>query len=353
MRATLYGLPVVNGRQVHYGPLDPKLCREIFIRAALVQGEWDSRAPFFQHNQRLFAEIEDLAQRTRNARLEVDEQAVFDFFDALVPEGIHNGAAFDKWRHAFEKDKPRALFLTREALLGQHTGQQARDFPPHLEHHGTRFPLSYRFDPGAADDGVTLQVALAALNQVSDIACEWLVPGLLEEKIAALIKALPQGVRRNFVPVPEFARAATAALHGDGAWSMGHGGRPPAHPQPLTDALAAFLARRTGQGVPRDAWRPEALSNHLRMNFRVLDDKGRILGEGRDLGELRRQLGGQASQAMALATSAAPTPFERESVTRWDFGDLPESVPLPLPGKGGNLSAFPALRMTAGGGVGQ
>ena len=337
MRATLYGLPVVNGRQVHYGPMDPKLCREIFIRAALVQGEWNSRAPFYQHNRRLFAEIEELSQRTRNARLVVDEQVVYDFFDALVPDGIHNGAAFDKWRHAFEKDKPKALFLTKEALLGQQTGTQARDFPPHLEHHGSRFNLSYRFDPGATDDGVTLQVPLAALNQVPAAACEWLVPGLLEEKLSALIKGLPQGIRRNFVPVPEFARAAAESL------ALKDN-------QALTDALAAFLARRTGQVVPRDAWRPEALPDHLRMNFRVLDDKGHTLAEGRDLAELRRQLGLQASQAMARTTSA--TPFERESVTRWDFGELPESVPLALPGKSGNLSAFPALRMTAVGGVG-
>ncbi|MEW5770769.1 MAG: ATP-dependent RNA helicase HrpA [Pseudomonadota bacterium] len=337
MRATLYGLPVVNGRPVHYGPIDPKLSRELFIRAALVQGDWDCRAPFFQHNRRLFDEIEDLAQRTRNARLEVDEQVVYDFFDAQLPEGIHNGAAFEKWRRETEKGQPKRLFLTREILMGG-TGQaQGRDFPPHLEHHGARFALGYRFDPGAADDGVTLQVPLAALNQVPALACEWLVPGLLEEKLAALLKGLPQGIRRNFVPVPEFARAAAEALAGAPA------------EQPLTDALAAFLGKRTGQAIPRDAWRPEALPPHLRMNFRVQDEQGKTLAEGRDLAELRQRLGVQASQAMARTTAAAASPYERESVSKWDFGDLPESVPLPAPERGGRLTAYPALRLTAAG----
>ena len=339
MRATLYGLPVVNGRQVHYGPIDPKLSRELFIRAALVQGEWDCRAPFFQHNQRLFDEIEDLAQRTRNARLEVDEQTVYDFFDTQVPAGIHNGAAFEKWRREAEKHQPKRLFLTREALMGQQTSAQARDFPPHLSHHGSLFPLGYRFDPGTKDDGVTLQVPLAALNQVPATACEWLVPGLLEEKITALLKGLPQGIRRNFVPVPEYARAAIEALGGTGEKAD----------QALTDALALFLVKRTGQAIPRDAWRPEALPNHLRMNFRVLDEKGHTLAEGRDLADLRQELGIKASQAMARTTSATSTPFERESVNKWDFGDLPESMPLSVPGRAGNLSAFPALQIAASG----
>ena len=360
MRATLYGLPVVNGRQVHYGPMDPVLAREIFIRAALVQGEWDCRAPFFQHNRQLLEEIEDLAQRTRNARLEVDEQVVYDFFDAQVPEGIHNGAAFEKWRREAEKAQPKRLFLTREILMDPQTPDQARDFPPHLKHHGTQFALGYRFDPGTADDGVTLQVPLAALNQVPGMACEWLVPGLLEEKITALIKSLPQGLRRNFVPVPEFARAAAEALavKGEGGRGKGHlADASTLHPSPFTlhliDALAVFLSKRTGQAIPRDAWRPEALPPHLHMNFRVQDEKGRTLAEGRDLAELRRQLGGRASQALARTasndTSSKASAFERENVTQWDFGDLPESVALSTPSKGGHLSAFPALQLTASG----
>jgi ATP-dependent helicase HrpA len=346
MRATLYGLPVVNGRQIHYGPLDPTLCRELFIRAALVQGDWDSRAPFFQHNRRLFDEIEDLAQRTRNARLELDEQRVFDFFDARVPEGIHNGAAFDKWRHGFEKDKPRGLFLSKEDLLDPQSDAQARDYPPFLEHHGSRFALGYRFEPGAPDDGVTLQVPLAALNQVPTAACDWLVPGLLEDKITALIKSLPQGIRRNFVPVPEFARAAAEAMGS---------GKPAPTPHSLLptlqDALATFLHKRTGQPIPRDAWRPEALPPHLHMNFRVLDDKGKSLAEGRDLLALRQQLGQQAAQAMAQTSTASEASLERASVSQWDFGDLPESVPLKAADKQGRIHAFPALKLTEEGGV--
>ena len=211
MRATLYGLPVVNGRKVHYGPIDPVKSRELFIRGALVEGEYECRAPFFLHNRKLLEEIDDLAHRSRNARVAVDEETLFRWFDDRIPEGIHNGAAFEKWRREAEAKSPRLLHLSRADLLDQR-GADAADFPPELDLSGVRFPLAYRFDPGAEDDGVTLLVPLAALNQVPATPCEWLVPGLLEEKIAALIKGLPQSIRRAFVPVPEFARAAAAAL---------------------------------------------------------------------------------------------------------------------------------------------
>ena len=338
MRATLYGLPVINGRAVHYGPLDPVLSRELFIRHALVRGEWDCRAPFFAHNQRLFREIDDLAQRTRNARLEVDEDTVFAFFDALVPADMHTGAAFERWRHGMEKTEPKRLFLTREALLGQHGHNPARDFPPHLEINGARFALSYRFAPGTQDDGVTLSTPLAALNQIDPARCDWLVPGLLADKITALLKGLPQGMRRNFVPVPEFARAAAESLSPDETRLS------------LTDALAAFLHKRTGHGVPREAWRPEALPAHLQMAYRVLDDTGKTLAEGRDLTALRASLGQEAAQALSQITRNTPQQaerFERDAVTQWDLGELPETVPLPA-GQG-RLQAFPALEVHGAG----
>ncbi|HNQ05387.1 MAG TPA: ATP-dependent RNA helicase HrpA [Thiobacillaceae bacterium] len=342
LRATLYGLPVVSGRPVHYGPIDPGLARELFIWGALVRGDWDCRAPFFQHNRRLMREVEELAQRTRNARLEMDEQVVYDFFDAQVPEGIHNGAAFERWRREAERSAPRRLFLGREVLMDGQAASRLRDFPPHVELHGSRFALGYRFEPGAADDGVTLQVPLAALNQVCAVTWDWLVPGLLEEKINALLKGLPQGMRRNFVPVPEFARAAAEGLRPE-VWKSAD-----ARESGLLTALSDFLARRTGYVVPQEAWRPEALPPHLRMNFRVLDDQGHTLAQGREPMELRRRLGQEASQALARRT-AADSPYERAQVTRWDFGDLPVSVPLRMPGPAGNLSAFPALELTRDG----
>jgi ATP-dependent helicase HrpA len=331
MRATLYGLPVVNGRKVHYGPIDPKLSREIFIRAALVEGEYDSRAPFLAHNRKLLADIDDLAHRARDARMAVDEEALYRFFDDRIPEGIHNGADFEKWRREAEARSPKLLHLERAALL-EKRGADPHDFPPELDLGGVRFALAYRFDPGAEDDGVTLLIPLAALNQVPETPCQWLVSGLLEEKISALIKGLPQSVRRAFVPVPEFARAAVAAL------------RATPRNTPLGDALADFLARATGQTVAREAWRPDALPAHLVMNFRVLDEANRILAEGRDLNALREKLGAQASASLGRAAAQATpsgVPQERDDIGRWDFGDLPERVELKSGGRG--VAAFPTL----------
>jgi len=185
--------------------------------------------------------------------------------------------------------------------------------------------VAYRFEPGAADDGVTLLVPLPALNQIDAVVCEWLVPGLLEEKCVALIKGLPQSLRRAFVPVPEFARAAAASL----ATSR------PSSQASLTDAIAAFLAKATGNAVPREAWRPEALPGHLRMNYRVQDEQGKVVAEGRDLAELRVKLGASASREL----DRAARDYTRTAVTRWDFGDLPDSVEF---GRG-RIRAFPAL----------
>jgi len=330
MRATLYGLPVVNARKVHYGPIDPVLSRELFIRGALVAGEFETRAPWFEHNRRLLEEIDDLAHRARNARLVVDEHQLYAFFDARVPEGIHNGAAFDKWRREAEKTQPRLLYLERADLLDSGHDSQEQAFPPQLELNGAQYPLAYRFDPGTEDDGVTLIVPLAALNQISPARCEWLVPGLLEEKIAALMKSLPQSIRRAFVPVPEYARAAAAALADN------------ARTTPLTDALAAFLSKSTGQLIPRDAWRPEALAPHLVMNFRVQDEAGKTLAEGRDLATLRQQLGGAASEELAKSAGQ----FQRDGITKWDFGNLPETATIDSGGR--VIAAFPALQCVDG-----
>ncbi|HEX8980080.1 MAG TPA: ATP-dependent RNA helicase HrpA [Parasulfuritortus sp.] len=327
MRATLYGLPVVNGRKVHYGPIDPVKAREIFIRSALVEGEYDTRSAFFGHNRKLLKDIDELSHRSRDARLAVDEQDLYAWFDERIPEDVHNGAAFERWLREAEAKSPRLLHLRREDLLKER-GADARAFPKELDLGGVKFALAYRFDPGAEDDGVTLLIPLAALNQVPAERCDWLVPGLLEEKMAALIKGLPQSVRRAFVPVPEFARAAAAAL------TPGAGG--------LTDALADFLARTTGQNIVRDAWRPEVLAPHLTMNYRVLDENNRILAEGRDLAALRRQLGGEASKSLQQAVA----PGERDEIGRWDFGDLPERVEVTSGGR--KVAAFPALAEDAG-----
>lgn len=321
-KATLYGLPVVNERRVHYGPIDPALCRDLFIRHALVRGEWNSRAPFFRHNLDLLTELDELTQRTRNARIEVDEEAVMAFFAARIPADIHTGAALDRWRRLAEKDNPRLLFLERADLFpAQHPGLDAH--PEWLDWAGQRWRLSYRFEPGAADDGITLIAPVEALKQIPAERCEWLVPGLIEARIEALIRSLPQSLRRNFVPVPDYARAAAAALTPSDT--------------PLTDALADFLETRSGVRIPQDAWREDALPPHLRMNFRILDADGRRIDESRDLAALRNAHGHTAQTSLANAS----THLERDHLTHWDFDTLPEQISLQR-GKQ-TLAAWPAL----------
>ena len=335
LRATLYGLPVVAGRKVHYGPIDPVLSREIFIRHALVAGEWDCRAPFFQHNRQLIETAQELAVRARDVRLEPDPQVLYEHFDAIVPAGIHNGRDFERWRRQAEASNPRLLFLERERLLAGQARTQT-DYPNEITLGGVRCALAYRFEPGAADDGVTLLLPVAALNQIPATACDWLVPGLLEEKIATLLKGLPQSLRRNFVPLPQYAQAATEALA-----PLARSEAPPS----LIESLTAFLKRTTGVEVPRTAWRPEALPPHLRLNIRVLDDKGKVLDEGRDLAELRMKLAEAARQAVRHSASD----WARGPISDWDLGDLPMEVTIAAGRQA--LVAYPALTLEADGSV--
>ena len=330
LKATLYGLPVINERRVHYGPIDATACRDLFIRHALVRGEWDSRAPFFRHNLDLLTELDELTQRTRNARIEVDEEIVAAFFSAHIPADIHTGADFDRWRRNAEKSNPRLLFLERADLFpAQHP--ELDTHPETLDWGGQRWRLSYRFEPGAADDGITLVAPVEALNQIPGARCEWLVPGFIEARIEAMIRSLPQGLRRNFVPVPDYARAAAAALNPSDT--------------PLTEALTDFLETRSGARIPRDAWREEALSPHLRMNFRLLDSNGHRIDESRDLAALRNAHGHTAQSNLASAS----THLERENLTHWNFDTLPEQISLPR-GKQ-ILTAWPALVEEADGRV--
>ncbi|TCO83169.1 ATP-dependent helicase HrpA [Plasticicumulans lactativorans] len=366
-RVTLYGLPVVVGRRVNYGPLDPALARQLFIRHALVERDFTCGAAFFHDNAALIAAIEALETKARRRDVLVDEEDLYRFYDARIPAGIYSGPAFFKWLKVAERDDPHVLHLTREVLMA-HAAADVTDarFPDHLLLNGVAFPLEYRFEPGAADDGVTLVVPLAALNQVPAARCEWLVPGLLPERIAALLKSLPKTLRRHFVPVPDTVEQLMQALA-------------PAD-RPLAEAMAAELTRSTGVPVPDDAWHADALPPHLAMNFRVVDPAGQVLGEGRDLPALRRTLGdaartsfGALASALAAAGAQAPatragapapatgdraaqrgprTPaavpaddpvarLERADVGDWDFGPLPDE--LTFVRNGVTLKGYPAL----------
>ncbi|MBX6393906.1 MAG: DUF3418 domain-containing protein, partial [Burkholderiales bacterium] len=261
-RATLYGLPVYTNRRIHYGPLDPEESRRIFIRQALVEGDYDSRAPFFLHNRKLIAEIEALEHKSRRPDVLVDDELIYAFYDSLIPPGIHNGAAFDAWRKEAEAKNPKLLFLKREDLMRHEAaGITTAQFPHHIEMAGRRFALEYLHDPGGPRDGVTMTIPLIALNQISAARCEWLVPGLLKEKVALLAKSLPQKLRHRLGPLQEFAAEFVERVEPSD--------------MPLAEAIARYARSERQLVIPLEAFRPETLPPHLSMNFRVIDEHGR------------------------------------------------------------------------------
>ena len=275
-RGTLYGLPVYTQRRVDYAAINAKHARELFIRAALVEGEWDTHAPFFVHNQRQMREIEELEHKSRRPDVLVDDELIFAFYDALVPPEVCTVRAFDAWRGEAEKKDPKLLFLKRADLMRHEAAGITTDvFPKQLRLGigATEFALTYHFEPGSARDGVTAAVPLAALNQIVDTRTEWLVPGMRREKVQALLKSLPQRLRRHCVPLPDFAARFCHEVKQSDA--------------PLAQAVAHFVREQTGLAVPVETFRADTLPAHLVMNFKLIDEHGRQLDMGRNLAELR------------------------------------------------------------------
>jgi ATP-dependent helicase HrpA len=323
-RGTLYGLPVYVNRRVHFGPHDPELARRIFIRGALVQGEFETRAPFFAHNRRLLAEIERLEHKSRRPDILVDDELIYAFYDARLPEGIHNGADFEKWRREAEQADAKLLYLKREDLMRHEAaGITTENFPHELRLGANVLRLDYHFDPRSPRDGVTLTVPVALLNQVSAARCEWLVPGLLKEKVRALAKSMPQRLRHKLGPLEAFTEDFAA--------------RVPPSDAPLAQALARHVRAEINLEVPVDAIRPDSAPPHLHMNFLVVDEHGRQLGMGRDLAALKRELAGQTQ---AVLQSEAPL-AECERHTGWTMGDLDEVMEIARGGQ--TLVGYPAL----------
>ncbi len=323
-RATLYGLPVYVGRKVNFGAFDPALSRELFIRSALVEGELDTRAPFFAHNRRLVADIERLEHKSRRPDILVDEHLIHAFYDARIPEGVHDAAGFEAWRTGAEKAQPKLLHLSREDLMRHEAaGITTENFPPALQLGPNRFALEYQFEPGSARDGVTLHVPLALLNQVPAARTEWLVPGLLKEKVRALAKSMPQRLRHKLGPLEEFAEAfCRQATPSD---------------TPLAAALARHIREEYNVDVPVDAFRPDSAPPHLHMNFLVTDEDARQVGLGRNLGELRRAL---SPRTEAILQEQAPVD-EGDRYVAWTLGELPEL--LELERRGQTMVGYPAL----------
>jgi ATP-dependent helicase HrpA len=285
-RVTLHGLTLHAKRRVNYGPMDPPLARQIFIRGALVEGEvgedWLKKWRFLQHYQKLKTEIERLEHKSRRPDVLVDDALVYAFFDALVPEGITSLAAFDKWRREAEQENPKRLFLDKDQLMRHEAAGITTDaFPPTFEFRDLKFKLAYKHDPGAADDGVSLSLPLTDLNRIPATQMEWLVPGLLKEKLVALLKTLPQKYRHRCQPLDGFADGFCDAEH-DTA-------------EPLVKALTRAVEEKIALKLPLDALRSGELRPHLSMNIRLLDEHGATLAMSRNLAELRADYGEYAA----------------------------------------------------------
>ncbi len=336
-RVTLHGLLLHGKRRVHYGPLDAALAREILIRNALVQGEvgedWLRKWRFLQHNQKLMGDIEHLEHKSRRPDVLVDEELIHAFYDAKLPAGITTLAAFDHWRREAEQAEPKLLFLERDQLMRHEAAGITTDaFPPVFEHRGQKWKLAYKHDPGAADDGVTLALPLAALNQVPMQRLEWLVPGLLKEKVVALLKTLPQKYRHRLQPLAGFAESFCDAQHQTGEL----------RDEPLVRVLTRAVEETLAMKLPLDAFRPGELRPHLAMNFRLLDEHGGTLAISRNLAELRAQHGDRVTRTFAQAeVKHEAAEGELAGLTAWTFGELPDLLEVKVGGR--DVAGFPAL----------
>ncbi len=323
-RGTLYGLPVYVNRRVPFAPHDADLARDIFIRSALVEGDLETRAPFYAHNRRLIADIHRLEHKSRRPDILVDDELIHAFYDERIPKEVNSSISFESWRRQAEAAQPRLLYLAREDLMRHEAaGITTQNFPPTLELGPNRYALEYHFEPGSARDGVTMAVPLPLLNQVPAARTEWLVPGLVKEKVKALAKSMPQRLRHKLGALDDFAAAFVAAT-------------PPAD-LPLTEALRRYAREALNLELPLDAFRPDSAPPHLHMNFRVLDDDGRQLGMGRDLAALKRELGKKTEE---IIKQEAPVDAG-ERYTGWTMGELPELMEIE---RGGHtLMGYPAL----------
>ncbi|HTN34467.1 MAG TPA: ATP-dependent RNA helicase HrpA [Marinobacter sp.] len=325
---SLYGLDIVTRRPIAYSKIDPVECRNLFIRRALVEGEYNSKAPFIASNRGMLDTVENLEKKTRRRDLLVDDETLVAFYDHRLPADIVSGRHFESWWKGLPAGEINALELTEDDILQRPVDRMAGElYPDYLEWEGIRYPLSYEFEPASERDGVTLQVPLMALKQLPARRLEWLVPGLLREKCIALVKGLPKALRRNFVPVPDFVDAALAGMQPSNA--------------PLTIELGEQLRRMTGVRIDPEAWSESELPRHLRMNLKVLGDGGKAIAESRETASLQGQLEGKAKEALASVTSEDKAGEPEPSYPDWQFGNVPQQVQTE---KGGmQITVYPAL----------
>ncbi|HEX7558589.1 MAG TPA: ATP-dependent RNA helicase HrpA, partial [Usitatibacter sp.] len=321
---SLFGLVLVARRKVSFGKIDPAKARTIFIEGALVAGELESPHPFWAHNKKLIQEITDLEHRARRPDVLVDDAAIFAFYDARLPQELADSRSFDTWYRAASAKEPKLLFLAREDLM-RHGAESVTEelFPKQLTIGEATFPLAYRFDPGHPLDGVTLNVPLALLNQVDAAEIDWLVPGMIRDKVGWTMKALPKRIRSQLIPVAEHTTRFLEQMK--------------AGEKTVQEAVLDYASKIAGERLADTVWSKDDPPPHLLMNIRIVDEAKRELATGRDLGELRKRLGEAASITLAKAKPG----MEKEGITSWDFGDLPEQVTF----KRGNqtLTGYPTL----------
>lgn len=376
-RATLYGIVVYNNRRVNFGKVDPHAAREVFIREALVGGHWETKLPFLAANQKLIAKVEELEHKSRRQDVLVDDELIYAFYDQQLPPEVCSGQSFEAWYRDESRKNPELLKLTRDELMRHEAaGITTNAFPKTVRLGGVDCAASYLHEPGDPRDGITVTIPLFVLNQVNDERCEWLVPGMLKDKIQALLKSLHQRPRSRFVPLPESATRLASLLGTPERFGTGS----------LTDVLLKQVRDETSLDVKRADFKLDMLSPHLFMNFRVVDEHGRQLGHGRNLGALKAEWGAKARGAFqALAglklagttasaenleskvppaldgkalpatksgvKAAAPAAAQPVSVTpsapagqrytSWTFGELPELMEIKKAGQ--TLIGFPAL----------
>ncbi|EOG5848116.1 ATP-dependent RNA helicase HrpA, partial [Cronobacter sakazakii] len=324
-KVTLYGLPIVAARSVNYSQIDPVLSRELFIRHALVEGDWQTRHAFFRENQKLRAEVEELEHKSRRRDILVDDDTLFEFYDQRISVDAISARHFDSWWKKASRETPDLLNFEKSMLIKEGAEKVSKLDYPNFWHQGNlKLRLTYQFEPGGDADGVTVHIPLPLLNQVEDAGFEWQVPGMRRELIIALIKSLPKPVRRNFVPAPNYAEAFL--------------GRVTPLELPLLDALERELRRMTGVTIDREAWQAEQVPDHLKMTFRVVDEKGRKLREGKDLHALKEGLKEKVQETLS---AVADDGIEQSGLHIWSFGTLPERYEQKRGGY--QVKAFPAL----------
>ena len=366
-RATLYGLVIYHNRRADYGRIDPAGAREIFIREALVQGEWDTKLPFLAANQKLVRQVMELEHKSRRQDVLVDDEVIYAWYDEQVPAELCNGAAFERWYTQAARENPKLLFLTREDLMRHEAaGITAQAFPRTVRLGGVDCAAAYLHEPGDPRDGLSVTVPIYALNQVSEERIDWLVPGMLKDKVLALLKTLHQRPRSRLVPLPATAERFTEALCAPEAFAQGN----------FLDAVLKLVRAATQLDIVRNDLKADQLPAHLFMHLRVVDEHGRQLGQGRSLAALKAELGsqargafqalaalkapaaapvpagvspgaaspapaGQATRVAKAAPPAAPSVDASQRHTRWDFGELPELLEIRRGGQ--TLIGFPAL----------